>query len=254
MAKPTAECINLVKTFALGKRAIQVIDDVSFTIEPGEFVILYGPSGSGKSTLLHLIAGLEVPSSGEIKIRGRYLSRLNQRQLANVHRTKIGMVFQQFNLIPTLSALDNVTLPQIFVGAPHEERRQRAIKLLKLLDIEKLADQLPVELSGGEQQRLAIARALVNDPWLLLIDEPTGNLDTKNAKEVIEIISDLNIHARRTILLVTHNPEYLYRAHRVLHLKDGKIIRSQQMKPYHAPLKKPPATHHFAAVREKDEN
>lgn len=251
--KPTIECEHVTKTFPAGKREIAVVSDVNLTVRPGEFVILYGPSGSGKSTLLNLIAGLELPSKGEIKIRGYYLSHMNHRELANVHRTRIGMVFQQFNLVHTLTAVENVMLPQMFLGKHAKERKERSLKLMALFEIENLANQLPTELSGGEQQRLAIARAMVNDPWLLLVDEPTGNLDTKTAKEVMDIIADLNRHAHHTILLVTHNPDYLGMAHRVMFLKDGKIVREQQIRPYSPPPATSKDGHRYAKLRAKHE-
>lgn len=244
---PTVECLDLSRIYGEGKET-RVIQHINLKIRDGEFVILHGPSGSGKSTLLHLIAGLEPPTSGEIKIRGHYLSHMSPGELANIHRTKIGLVFQQFNLIPTLSVLDNIALPQVFLNQPFHLRRVRAERLLKLLHLEKLANQRPTELSGGEQQRISIARALINDPWLLLVDEPTGNLDTITADDVMVLFQELNEHADHTIFLVTHNPAYLHLAHRVLELRDGMIVGERKVRPFRA--RSGPRSHHrLAALR-----
>lgn len=219
-------CVNLSKDFFISRgRLIKVLKNIDLTIHAGEYIILYGPSGSGKSTLLHLIAGLEVPSAGHILIRDRDLAKYSRDELAQLHRTKIGLVFQQFNLIPTLTVLENVALPQVFLRQPIGLRRTKALGILKILSLEKLADHYPTELSGGEQQRVAIARALINNPWILLIDEPTGNLDSSSADDVMRLIRDLNEKSHRTILMVTHNPDYVYYPHRVLYLKDGSITK-----------------------------
>lgn len=219
-------CVNVSKDFSVSRgRLIKVLKNIDLTIHAGEYIILYGPSGSGKSTLLHLIAGLEIPSAGHILIRGRDLAKYTRDELAQLHRTKIGLVFQQFNLIPTLTVLENVSLPQVFLRQPIGSRRAKALEILRILSLEKLADHYPTELSGGEQQRVAIARALINNPWILLIDEPTGNLDSSSADDVMRLIRDLNEKSHRTILMVTHNPDYVYYPHRVLYLKDGSITK-----------------------------
>lgn len=219
-------CVNLSKDFLISRgRLIKVLKNIDLTIHAGEYIILYGPSGSGKSTLLHLIAGLETPSAGHILIRGRDLTTYSRPELTQLHRTKIGLVFQQFNLIPTLTVLENVSLPQVFLRQPIGLRRARALAILRILSMEKLADNYPTELSGGEQQRVAIARALINNPWILLVDEPTGNLDSSSADDVMRLIRDLNEKSHRTVLLVTHNPDYVYFPHRVLYLKDGSITK-----------------------------
>lgn len=228
---PVISCQNLIKTFSLGKeRADSALKGIDLDIYSHELVILHGPSGSGKSTLLNLIAGLERPTQGTIKIRSKNISDYNQADLALHHRTKIGMVFQQFNLIPKLSVIENVTLPQVFADKPPAIRLKRAHSLLKLFNLDKYANNAPTELSGGEQQRVAIARALANNPWILLFDEPTGNLDTKSGKEVIDLIVRLNRQSKRTILLVTHNPEYLHIADRIVYLRDGKIVRQEKQR------------------------
>jgi ABC-type lipoprotein export system ATPase subunit len=220
------ECKNIVKTFHQGRNPIEILHGVDMEIYSGEYVILFGPSGCGKSTVLNIIAGLEPASSGQMKLRGSDITKFNEQQLAHHHRTKIGMVFQQFNLIKSLSILDNVALPQVFSGIRLGRRVKRAEHLLDMLGLLKFKDYSPGELSGGQQQRVAIARALVNNPWVLLIDEPTGNLDSKSASDVMELIRELNEKSKRTILLVTHNPEYVSYPNRVLYMKDGKIIRS----------------------------
>lgn len=233
MTHPVIECIKVTKEFPLGQgRAYAALRGVDLEVKPGEFVVLYGPSGSGKSTLLHLVAGLERPTSGTIKIRGEDLSQFQAKELATHHRMKIGMVFQQFNLIPTLSAVENVALPQVIAGKPLQSRLARALHLLEIFGLAHYANNLPTELSGGEQQRVAIARALVNNPWILLIDEPTGNLDTKTGKEVAQLIGNLNTHSKRTILLVTHSEMFFEFAHRIVYLLDGKSVKQEIRREY----------------------
>ncbi|TSC92843.1 MAG: putative ABC transport system ATP-binding protein [Candidatus Berkelbacteria bacterium Licking1014_7] len=227
-SRAVIEVKGLEKKFELTKDKYQVaLQAVDFDIEATEFVILFGPSGCGKSTVLNLIAGLELPTAGSIKIRGEELTKFNKIQLARHHRTKIGMVFQQFNLIANLSVKENVALPGAFAGSNYETRTKRAEHLLEMFGLTGMADNLPQELSGGEQQKVAIARSLMNNPWIVLVDEPTGNLDSKSSEEVMDILEHLNQKSRRTILLVTHNPDYLNRAHRVFFMKDGKIINSK---------------------------
>lgn len=204
-----------------------VLKNVSLTIRQGEFVIIFGPSGSGKSTLLNVMAGLERPSAGRVKVKSHDLGKYDEEQLAKYHRRKMGMVFQSFNLIKSLSVWENVALPQTAEGIPIRRRRRRAHHLLKMLGVEEYMDRHPNELSGGEQQRVAIARALVNNPLLLLVDEPTGNLDSKMADEVMRIFYDLHYHSKHTIVLVTHNPEYLQYASRIIHIQDGEVKRQE---------------------------
>jgi len=225
-------CQDVTKKFQLAKdKMVEILHGVSFEIFATEYVIIYGPSGCGKSTLLNLVAGLEKSSSGSLKIRGEELSKLSPTELARHHRTKIGMVFQQFNLINNLSVIENVALPNIFSGTKLSTRSKRAQHLLDHFKLGDLADKIPTELSGGEQQRVALARALANNPWILLVDEPTGNLDSKSAGEVMEWLEHLNSKSRRTILLVTHNPDYLHYAHRVMYMKDGQIINIKKNRP-----------------------
>lgn len=253
MHQNVIECNNLTKTFPLSGRdkGATVLDDLSFSVKATEYVIVSGPSGSGKSSLLNLIAGLETPTSGTIKIRGKDITKLDKKEIARYHRVKVGMVFQQFNLLPDLSVLDNISLPQIFAGDSIEVRHKRAKHLLDNLGMGELANKLPPELSGGEQQRVAILRALANNPWILLVDEPTGNLDSKSADEVMDILLNLNRKSLRTILMVTHNPEYLHFADRVVNMKDGKIIKVDSHPHRHAKDGTSKTAHSFHKLSEE---
>lgn len=220
------EAHNLKKTFLAGKpNEFTALDNVSLKIHSGEFVILFGPSGCGKSTLLNCIAGLEEFDSGTVHIRGENIAKKSEDDLALHRRTKIGMIFQEFNLIKGMSVLDNIAITELFSGKNQRTRRHRALELLREFDLGKYAKRKPSELSGGQQQRVAISRALVNNPWIILADEPTGNLDSKSAQEVIEILQKLN-KSKRTILMVTHNPDQLKVADRVVYMKDGKIVKT----------------------------
>jgi len=203
---------------------IPVLRDVNLTVVPGELVILFGPSGSGKSTILNLIAGLERPSGGEVKVSGFDLGKYDSKKLARYHRLKMGMVFQNFNLLKSLPVWENVALPQLADNVKYRSRKKKAMRLLEQFGIAEFAKRLPSELSGGQQQRVAICRALANDPVMLLVDEPTGNLDTKAANEVIGILDDLHRNHGHTIVLVTHNPEHLPIATRVISVRDGAIV------------------------------
>jgi len=198
--------------------------DASLEIEPQEYIIIFGPSGCGKSTLLNAIAGLEKPTQGDIYIDNENLNEMSANQLAKFHCTKIGMIFQAYNLLPSLSVRDNVILPQMFLGAnDRKNRRAKADELLEKIGILGQAEKIPSELSGGQQQRIGIARALINNQPILLADEPIGNLDSKSAENVMNILKELNEKEEKTIIMVTHNPEYLDYAHRVFYMKDGKI-------------------------------
>lgn len=201
-----------------------VLKNVYLQIFEGEFLVIFGPSGSGKSTILNILAGLEMPTAGRILLRRKDLSQYSSEELARYHRQKMGMVFQSFNLIKSLNVWENVALPQTASGIGYRKRKARAIKLLQMLNIEHYANRHPNEISGGEQQRVAIARALVNDPMFLLVDEPTGNLDSKSAEEVMTILYNLNVQSKHTIVLVTHNPNQLHYATRVVYVEDGKIV------------------------------
>ena len=203
---------------------VNALLDASLEIESQEYVIIFGPSGCGKSTLLNVIAGLEKPTHGEIHIDNEDLNEMDADKLAKFHCTKIGMIFQAYNLLSSLSVRDNVILPQMFLGVNNRKnRRAKADKLLEKIGILGQADKIPGELSGGQQQRIGIARALINDQPIILADEPIGNLDSKSAQNVMDILKELNEKDKKTIIMVTHNPEYLDYAHRVFYMKDGKI-------------------------------
>jgi ABC-type lipoprotein export system ATPase subunit len=230
MQYPIISVENVRKSFQLsGDKSVDVLKGVSMVINPGEFVVLYGPSGSGKSTLLNLIAGFENPTSGRVMARHRDLSHLKEEGIARYHRLKMGMVFQQFNLIKSLRVWENVALPAAASGAAEDKRHLRALHLLAQLHLGDYGDRHISELSGGEQQRVAIARALINDPYLMIFDEPTGNLDTATAKEIMNIVYHLNRKSGHTILMVTHNPDQLQYATRVIHVRDGIVEREEVM-------------------------
>lgn len=201
-----------------------VLKNIYLEVFDGEFVIVFGPSGSGKSTILHIMAGLEKPTAGRVLVRDQDLSKFDNEALSIYHRTKMGMVFQSFNLIKSLNVWENVALPQTASGINQNIRKDRALQLLKVLNIDHYANRHPNEISGGEQQRVAIARALINNPFFLLIDEPTGNLDSKSAEEVMNLIYELNMQGGHTVVLVTHNPAHLRYATRVVYVEDGKIV------------------------------
>lgn len=223
MQHPIVETRNLSRVYE-GASPVVAVDDATLTIHPGELVAIMGPSGSGKSTLLHLMGGLDRPTSGEIYIDGERVDGMSERQWAEQRRTKVGYVFQFFNLIANLSAADNIELPARVAGLSRAEAQRRRERLLSQLDLARQGDSLPGQLSGGQQQRVAIARALVNEPALLLADEPTGNLDTAMAAEVVEVLKQSNA-AGQTIVMVTHDPSVAAAATRCLLLRDGRIVR-----------------------------
>ena len=224
--EPVIKVKNLSMIYNLGKsNEVVALADINLEIYPGEYIIFFGPSGCGKSTLLYCLAGLENPTRGEILVQGKNLSELTPRETVEHRRLVIGMIFQAYNLIPSLKVLDNVLLPNIFGGLISKVSVEKAKSLLKMLGIEKLVDRYPTELSGGQQQRVGIARALIYNPPILFADEPVGNLDSASAKIVMDTLSKLNEKYRKTLILVTHEPFYLDYAHRVFHIKDGRIIR-----------------------------
>ena len=217
------EIRDLVHKFSLGKSEVPAIRGISLEVFRGEFVSLVGPSGSGKSTLLHLIAGLCRASAGEVVVNGENLARMDENRLAVFRRKHLGFVFQSFNLLPHLTALENVALPLLFTGMAVGERTRRAKEILGLVGLSHRFAHKPAELSGGEQQRVSIARALVNDPVLVLADEPTGNLDSKTSDEIMELLAAINRERGTTLLLVTHDMEVARRADRIVYLRDGAI-------------------------------
>ncbi len=203
---------------------VRALQDVSVEINKGEFVAIMGPSGSGKSTFMNIVGCLDIPNKGKIFLENRNISLLEESELAQIRGKKIGFVFQQFNLIPTFNALENVMLPMIFQNIPKKVREKRALDLLNQVGLKKRIKHLPSELSGGEQQRIAIARALANDPEIILADEPTGNLDSKTGKEIIIILKELNKKGK-TIIVVTHDTDIAKCAKKIIKLKDGRIIK-----------------------------
>jgi len=208
-----------------GKRRVTALENVDLAIERGEMVSIVGPSGSGKSTLLNLIGGLDRPTEGQIEIDGATLARLNDDDLTRVRRDKIGFIFQFFNLLPTLSCVENVSLPLHLRGWPRKKIEQRARELLDLVKLGARVDHLPDELSGGERQRVAIARALSVYPPILLADEPTGNLDTSTGFDILQLIRDLHERLGSTILIVTHDPAVAESCARTIHIRDGHVFQ-----------------------------
>lgn len=216
------------KTYYMGKVSLDVLKKVNLEIDKGELVVVIGPSGSGKSTLMNLIGALDVPSKGKIFLEGEDITEFTESELAEARGKKIGFVFQQFNLIPTLTALENVILPTVFQNMSEEERLEKAGKLLKMVGLGDRMNHKPNELSGGEQQRVAIARALVNDPEIILADEPTGNLDSKSGQQVMDILTRLHSEEKRTIVLVTHDVELVRYSEKTVFLKDGEVVRVKE--------------------------
>lgn len=213
---------NITKILPLGRERIDILKGISFQIGNGEFVSIMGPSGSGKSTLLGIIAGLDNPTSGQVLIDGMDITRMSERQLAAVRNSKIGMVFQAYNLIPTLTAQENVEVP-LYVGKHQRSPSARAKELLELVGLSHRLRHRPNQLSGGEQQRVAIARALATDPAFVIADEPTGNLDAKNGENILKLIADLRNHTGKTFIIATHDANVASHADRTLHLVDGLL-------------------------------
>jgi putative ABC transport system ATP-binding protein len=220
------EAIDLKKTYLLGKVPVEALRGVNLQVRTGEFISIHGPSGSGKSTMLNLIGALDKPTSGKLLIDGVDISTLNDNQLAEL-RLKIGFVFQFFNLIPRLTARDNVELAMSIANMDTKQRRERALALLETVGLKERVNHKPAELSGGQQQRVAIARALANSPKFLLLDEPTGNVDSKTAREVMDIIHKLNTEKGVSIIMVTHDDRLAHEARRTVRMVDGNI--SEQM-------------------------
>jgi putative ABC transport system ATP-binding protein len=217
---------DLWKTYVMGDQTINAVSGVNIEIRRGEYVAIMGPSGSGKSTLMNLIGCLDTPSSGEYFINGRLVSSMSDDELARIRNKEIGFVFQTFNLLPRATSLHNVELPLIYNGTPPAERIEKAKQALRQVDLEKRMGHKPNELSGGQRQRVAVARALVNDPSILLADEPTGNLDTATGIEIMALFARLHRDGN-TIVLVTHEPDIALNAHRVIHVRDGKVERDE---------------------------
>ena len=223
------EARNVFRFRTVDRQQVPIVKDVSFRVDAGEFVSIMGPSGSGKSTLLHVLAGLEPPSAGDVLLLGERLGDANEERLAALRRSKIGFIFQFFHLLPDLTVMENVTLPLRILGVSLKKHRDRVRELLSMLSIEKLADRRPIALSGGEMQRVSIARALAAEPPLLLCDEPTGNLSSKHGEEVVRLLDSVRTRLGTAILLVTHNPRDAAAADRVLFLHDGAMQKEQSL-------------------------
>lgn len=216
---------HISKTYGTGDNAVHALDDVSFSVEKGEFIAITGPSGSGKSTLLHAIGGVDRPDSGKIFVDGIDVYAQKEEKLAIFRRREVGLIYQFYNLIPVLDVVENITLPVLMDRRP--VNRERVDELLALMNLKGREHHLPNQLSGGQQQRVSIARALMNAPAVVLADEPTGNLDSKNSQEIIELLRTSNERYHQTLLVITHDEDIALKAKRILRIEDGKIVRDE---------------------------
>lgn len=219
------EVKNLCKTYGKGDTMVKALDNVSFSVEKGEFIAIVGPSGSGKSTLLHILGGVDVPTSGNVIIDKTDISQLNETALAIFRRRQIGLVYQFYNLIPILTVEENLTLPLLLDGKKPDAKTVG--NLVNQLGLEQRLQHLPNQLSGGQQQRVSIGRALINNPALLLADEPTGNLDSENSREIISLLRRFNKQSNQTVIIITHDERIALSADRVIAIEDGKIVRDE---------------------------
>ena len=227
MKKTIIKLENVWKIYKMGNVDVKALRGIDLSIKEGEFVSIMGPSGSGKSTCVNMVGCLDVPSKGRIFLDGHNIAHLSESELAQIRGRKIGFIFQQFNLIPTLTAIENVMLPMVFQGYSQEDRIKKGKELLALVELQERMHHRPTELSGGQQQRVAIARSLANNPEVILADEPTGNLDTSTGKNVMDFLMKLNRKEGKTIIMVTHDSYVANAANRVEYLKDGKIIKTK---------------------------
>jgi putative ABC transport system ATP-binding protein len=221
------QAVDLGKRYGSGPASTVALHNINFRVEKGEFVSIIGPSGSGKTTLLNLLGALDRPTTGKVFIDGTDISKLHNAELAKVRNKKLGFVFQDFNLISRMSAGENVELPLLIEGVPGDERRRRAKTLLDRFGLGAKLDRNVNKLSGGERQRVAVARALANDPAIILADEPTGNLDTKNTEVMMEFMRQLNVEFGKTVVIITHNPDVATKARRLISIRDGEIEREE---------------------------
>lgn len=226
LPEPMIRVEELRRNFPMGRETVRALDGVSLEIQRGEILGISGSSGSGKSTLMYLLGGLDRPTAGRIVVDGQDISALDEDGLATYRRERIGFIFQMFNLIPSLTALENVEFPLLFSGVSPAARRKRAQELLELVGLAERMGHRPSELSGGQQQRVSVARALINDPQILLADEPTGNLDSHSGGEVMELIAELNAQGR-TVVVVSHDPQVIAHTRRNIRLSDGKIVHPE---------------------------
>lgn len=233
MAEPLIELKNIYKIYHMGDEKVRASDGVSLSIDRGEFVAIVGKSGSGKSTLMNIIGALDVPTEGEYILGSEDVSEMSDDQLAQIRNKMIGFIFQQYNLLPKLNLLENVELPLLYAGVPVQERKERALKSLAKVGLEEKWKNLPNQLSGGQQQRVSIARALAGDPSLILADEPTGALDSRTSREVLNFLRQLNEEGN-TIVMITHDNSIALEAKRVVRIKDGKINFDGDVKDYAA--------------------
>ena len=219
---------NLTKTYGKGETMVKALDDVSFSVPKGQFVAIVGPSGSGKSTLLHILGGVDKPTSGSVFIEGTDISMLNETTLAIFRRRQIGLIYQFYNLIPILTVEENMTLPLLLDG--QKVNKKKLDNLVETLGLSHRIKHLPNELSGGQQQRVSIGRALMNNPALVLADEPTGNLDSKNSREIVDLLRAINKENNQTIIIITHDDKIALSADRIIAIEDGKIVKDEVMR------------------------
>lgn len=227
-ARQVVKIENVSKIYSLGDVQVEALKNVSFSVEEGEFLSVMGASGSGKSTLMNIIGCLDTPTSGDYFIEGRNVSGLSGDELADIRKHKIGFVFQGFNLLPRMSALENVKLPMLYNGVKPHDREGKAMEALEMVGLADRAHHQPQQLSGGQQQRVAIARALVNDASMILADEPTGNLDSRTSLDIMELFAELNMKLGRTVIQVTHEPEMASFSRRILTFRDGAILKDER--------------------------
>ncbi|MEW5944281.1 MAG: ABC transporter ATP-binding protein [Pseudomonadota bacterium] len=227
MTRPIVEIRNLSKSYRRGDQVVPVLNDISFDVATGEFLGLMGPSGSGKSTLLNLIAGIDKPDSGTLRVAGADITELPEAALAQWRAANVGFIFQFYNLMPVLSAFENVDLPLLLTGLSKKERRERVELALRMVGLEDRMDHRPSELSGGQQQRVAIARAIITDPAIVVADEPTGDLDRISAEEILRLLDRLNREMGKTIIMVTHDPRAAAKAHSIRHLEKGELTDAE---------------------------
>lgn len=225
----TIEAKNLVKIYKMGEMEVKALNGINLQIEEGEFVAITGTSGSGKSTLMHLIGCLDIPTSGDFLIDGKNIVKMTKNELAKIRNAKIGFVFQKFYLLSDLDAIDNVALPMLYAGQPESVARKKAEEILEMVELQNRGHHYPYQLSGGQQQRVAIARALINDPSLILADEPTGNLDTTTGNSILDLFTKLNNEKKVTVVIVTHEPDIAKRTKRIIELLDGKILSDKKI-------------------------
>jgi putative ABC transport system ATP-binding protein len=218
---------SVYRTFSLGGESLNILNNVNLVVKDGQFIAIMGPSGSGKSTLANVIGGLDRPSAGSVQVDDQELDKLNDIELSQYRNKKIGFVFQSFNLLPGYTALENVMMPLVLAGEKPAVRKQKAMEYLKLMGLEARAHHKPNELSGGERQRVSIARAIVNEPKIIIADEPTGNLDSKKTAEIMQLLKVLNTEEKLTIIVITHDPNVAKEADLTLHMLDGKVWRSR---------------------------